>query len=110
MANVTEILKEKLDSKNLDKLMAIGNAKMHEFVANSIELTTPDSVFVCTDSQEDLDYIRNLASNGGGEHKLAIEGHTYHFDGYNDQARDPARTKYLLPKGVDLGESLNSMD
>ena len=110
MANVTEILKEKLDSKNLDKLMAIGNAKMHEFVANSIELTTPDSVFVCTDSQEDLDYIRNLASNGGGEHKLATEGHTYHFDGYNDQARDPARTKYLLPKGTDLGESLSSMD
>ncbi len=110
MANVTEILKEKLDSKNLDKLLAIGNAKMHEFIANSIELTTPDSVFVCTDSQEDLDYIRNLASNGGGEHKLATEGHTYHFDGYNDQARDPARTKYLLPKGTDLGESLNSMD
>ncbi|MHC5117541.1 MAG: phosphoenolpyruvate carboxykinase (GTP) [Planctomycetota bacterium] len=95
---------------NLEKLTAIKNAKMHAFVAEAIELTNPDSVVVFTDSKEDLDTIREKSKNGGGEHSLTMEGHTYHFDGPKDQARDKANTKYLLPEGMDLGESLNSTD
>jgi phosphoenolpyruvate carboxykinase (GTP) len=83
---------------------------MHAFVAEAIELTNPDSVVVFTDSKEDLDTIREKSKNGGGEHSLTMEGHTYHFDGPKDQARDKANTKYLLPEGMDLGESLNSTD
>ncbi|MHC4906829.1 MAG: phosphoenolpyruvate carboxykinase (GTP) [Planctomycetota bacterium] len=104
------ILQEKLDPNNLEKLTAIKNAKMHAFVAEAIELTNPDSVVVFTDSKEDLDTIREKSKNGGGEHSLTMEGHTYHFDGPKDQARDKANTKYLLPEGMDLGESLNSTD
>ena len=83
---------------------------MHAFVAEAIELTNPDSVVVFTDSKEDIETIREKAKNGGGEHSLAMSGHTYHFDGPKDQARDKANTKYLLPEGMDLGESLNSTD
>jgi phosphoenolpyruvate carboxykinase (GTP) len=104
------ILQEKLDPNNLEKLTAIKNAKMHAFVAEAIELTNPDSVVVFTDSKEDLDTIREKSKNGGGEHSLTMEGHTYHFDGPKDQARDKANTKYLLPEGMELGESLNSTD
>jgi phosphoenolpyruvate carboxykinase (GTP) len=104
------ILQEKLDPNNLEKLTAIKNAKMHAFVAEAIERTNPDSVVVFTDSKEDLDTIREKSKNGGGEHSLTMEGHTYHFDGPKDQARDKANTKYLLPEGMDLGESLNSTD
>lgn len=90
--------------------MAIDSPKMHAFAANAIELTNPATVFVLTDAQEELDYIRELAQQpGGGEHPLAMEGHTYHFDGVNDQGRDKEVTKYLLPEGMVLGESLNSM-
>ncbi|MHC4760398.1 MAG: phosphoenolpyruvate carboxykinase (GTP) [Planctomycetota bacterium] len=110
MADVMSILQEKLDPNNLEKLTAIKNAKMHAFVAEAIELTNPDSVVVFTDSKEDLDTIREKSKNGGGEHSLTMEGHTYHFDGPKDQARDKANTKYLLPEGMDLGESLNSTD
>ena len=39
------------------------------------------------------------AKNGGGEKSLATDGHTSHFDGSKDQARDKANTKYLLPEG-----------
>jgi len=108
--NTKETLKKRLDSKNFDRLMAIDNAKMHAFVADAVELCNPESVAVFTDSPQDIADIRQLAKNGGGEHPLATEGHTYHFDGPHDQARDKAGTKYLLPEGVDLGESLNSTD
>ncbi|MHC4113232.1 MAG: phosphoenolpyruvate carboxykinase (GTP) [Planctomycetota bacterium] len=110
MDNVNELLKQKLSAENYDKLTALNNPKMHSFVADAIELTGPDSVFVCTDSSDDIAYIRDLAVKNGEEGPLNITGHTYHFDGYNDQARDKAQTKYLLPPGSELGESLNSIE
>ncbi len=110
MAKVMSILEQKIDPKNLEKLVALQNERLNAFVAEAIELTNPDSVYVVTDSKEDLSTIREMAKNGGGEHALTTPGHTYHFDGPKDQARDKANTKYLLPKGMDLGESLSSMD
>ena len=53
MFNVNELLKEKLTAENYNKLIALDNPKMHDFVADAIELTEPASVFVCTDSPED---------------------------------------------------------
>ncbi|MHC4112812.1 MAG: phosphoenolpyruvate carboxykinase (GTP) [Planctomycetota bacterium] len=110
MDNVNQLLKQKLTAENYDKLTALNNPKMHAFVADAIELAGPDSVFVCTDSPDDIAYIRDLAVKNGEESPLNIPGHTCHFDGYNDQARDKAQTKYLLPPGSELGESLNSID
>jgi len=104
------ILKERIDSQNFANLAALGNDRLNAFVAEAIELTNPDKVTVFTDSKQDIKTIREKAKNGGGEHPLAMEGHTYHFDGPKDQARDKDRTKYLLPEGWDLGESLNCTD
>jgi len=110
MSNVNELLKEKLTTENYDRLMALDNPKMHAFVADAIELTGAASVSVLTDSQEDRTSICERAVKNGEEIPLDIAGHTCHFDGYNDQARDKARTKYLLPAGSDLGASLNSVE
>ena len=110
MSNVNKLLKEKLTTENYNRLMALANPKMHEFVADAIELTGAASVSVLTDSDEDRTYIRKLAIKNGEERPLNIVGHTYHFDSYYDQGRDKAGTKYLLPAGSDLGESLNSME
>jgi phosphoenolpyruvate carboxykinase (GTP) len=110
MSNVNKLLKEKLTSENYNRLIALENPKMHEFIADAIELTHPASVFVCADSQADVAYIRELAVKTGEEKPLNIVSHTCHFDGYNDQARDKARTKYLLPSGSSLGESLNAIE
>jgi len=110
MNNVNELLKEKLTTENYNRLTALDNRKMHDFVADAIELTGPASVFVCTDSEEDRAYIRELAVKTGEEIPLNIPGHTCHFDGYHDQARDKAKTKYLLPSDSDLGASLNSIE
>lgn len=105
-----DILKEKVKGENYEKLSALANPKLHSFIAEAVELCQPDSVFVTSDSAEDAEYIRNQAIELGEEKPLATQGHTVHFDGYYDQARDPANTKYLLRPGVDLGERINSID
>ncbi len=110
MCDVNDLLKEKLTEEHYKRLTALNNSRMHEFVADAIELTGADSVYVCTDSEADKDYIRQQAIKLGEEIQLQTSGHTCHFDGYHDQARDKARTKYLLPAGSDLGASLNSIE
>ena len=54
--------------------------------------------------------IRNKAIKDGEEKKLAIEGHTIHFDGFFDQARDKKKTKFLVPEEVDFGTGLNTIN
>ena len=110
MPKVKKLLKEKLTTHNYNKLIALENPKMHEFVADAIGLCSPGSVFVSTESSEDIAYLRELAVKSGEERPLNMAGHTCHFDGYHDQARDKAQTKYLLSRGSELGESLNSIE
>jgi len=105
-----DTLKTRLDKKSYQKLAKIKNQALHEFIAEYIELCNPDKVFVSDDSAADIQYIRKEAVRTGEEKRLAIEGHTIHFDGYNDQARDKKNTKFLLPAGVSLGPGINSVE
>ena len=105
-----EILQERLDEDNFRKLFNIVIPRLHHFVARYVKLCNPEQVFICTDSGEDLDYIRKRAIENKEEAELSTKGHTIHFDGFYDQARDKERTKFLLPKRVYLGPEINSMD
>lgn len=107
---VMDMLKVRLGEENRQKLMMIDNPELHQFIAKYVELCNPDKVFVCTDSPEDTRYVRQEAIRAGEEMELALNGHTVHFDGYYDQARDKKNTKFLLPEGVDLGSNINAMD
>jgi phosphoenolpyruvate carboxykinase (GTP) len=105
-----EILRKRLSGENLDKLVRINNPELHRFVADYIELCEPKDVFVCSDTPEELAYIRDQAVKAGEEKPLKIKGHTIHFDHYNDQGRDKANTKILVSKMVDFGLDLNATD
>ena len=104
------ILKERLGVENYQKLMKIDNPELHHFIATYVKLCKPDKVFVCTDSPEDIRYVRQEAIRAGEEMELALDGQTVHFDGYYDQARDKKNTKFLLLEGVSLGANMNAMD
>jgi phosphoenolpyruvate carboxykinase (GTP) len=106
----TQFLKERLPESEYGKLSAIKNREVQEFLATYIELCNPDSVFIATDEHEDIAYVRKAAIDSGEESKLAIAGHTIHFDGYYDQARDKKQTKFLLPEGVSLGANINFVE
>lgn len=98
-----------LDRENLRKLEMLNNKKVMDYVYEAIDLCKPDKVTVITDSEEDINYVRNLAIKNGEEKKLKMEGHTVHFDGINDQGRDKANTRYLVSEKVDWGIEVNTM-
>ena len=105
-----KLLKDKCGEENFKKLSVLKNQKLIEFVAKYVEHCNPASVFVRTDSPEDAEYIRNKSIENQEENKPEIDGHTYHFDGYKDQARDKANTRYLLAPDVQLGADIKSID
>ncbi len=104
------LLKARLDERNYALLAAIDNEKLHAFVADAVELCEPDTVWVSTDSPEDIRYTREMAKKLGEERPLAIDGHTIHFDGMRDQGRDRDVTKYLVPRNETLSKALKQID
>jgi phosphoenolpyruvate carboxykinase (GTP) len=105
-----KLLKKHVSAEELEKLSALGNPALNEFVLDAVKLCAPASVFVCTDSDEDVAWVREQAVKAREEHALKTRGHTVHWDGVHDQGRDKAHTRYLLPKGVSLGKHLNSIE
>lgn len=105
-----EMFRSKMKDSCFEKIEKIHNSRLFDFLADAIQLCEPDEVFVCSDSEDDIAYIRRRAVETGEEKPLAMEGHTIHFDGFNDQGRDPENTKYLVPEGMDLGKRLRQMN
>lgn len=98
-----------MDKINLKKLEELNNQYVINEVQKAIQLCKPEKVTVITDSKEDIAHIRELSLIKGEEKKLKMEGHTIHFDGYYDQARDKKYTKYLLSQNVEWGIEVNSI-
>jgi len=111
MNTYLEALRPKLSELDYEKLCAITNFKVHEFIAKASDLCNPERIFICSDSAEDIAYVRRQAIATGEEKAiLTLPGHTVHFDGVYDQGRDRQATKYLVPKGVSLSKALNQID
>lgn len=97
-----------LNEENLKKLEELDNSQVMEIVEKYVKHCRPAKVTVITDNKEDIDYVRQLSISNGEEKKLAMEGHTIHYDGYNDQARDKANTKVLVSEGRKLSKVINT--
>lgn len=104
------LLKEKCGSGGYQRLLALANSQLLDFISHYADLCQPESIFIGDDSSESREYIRQRALATGEEAKFTLPGHTIHFDGYYDQARDKDQTKYLLPPHIDLGPRINSID
>jgi phosphoenolpyruvate carboxykinase (GTP) len=106
-----EALQPKLSPQGLQKLSAIENPNVHEFIAKASDLCHPDRIFVCSDAAEDIAHVRKQAIATCEEiATLNLPGHTVHFDGEQDQGRDRQNTRYLVPRGISLSKALNQMD
>ncbi len=106
-----ELLKSKMSEESYSKLTALQNKKVMEFVGLFTEHCNPKSVYVCTDSEEDVQYVRDMSLSKGEEFTLANSKQTIHWDGYGDQARDKDATRYLVYKeNFEKMRGLNSLD
>ncbi len=106
-----EVLRPKLSHSDYQKLDAIENPNVHEFIAKASDMCHPEKIFICSDATEDIAHIRRQAIASGEEKAiLTMPGHTVHFDGEYDQGRDRQATKYLVPRGITLSKALNQID
>jgi len=110
MNGYLEALRPKMSEVDYQKLCAITNHKVYEFIAKSSDLCNCEKIFICGDSAEDIAHVRQQAIATCEEAVLKLEGHTVHFDGMYDQGRDRQATKYLVPRGISFGKALNQID
>ena len=93
------VFEQKCDRENLAKLNKITNDEALLKIANAIAMTEPDSVFVNTGSEADVQKVREMSIKKGEERPLAMEDHTIHFDLAQEQARIVDRTFYIVNEG-----------
>ncbi|MGE4453293.1 MAG: phosphoenolpyruvate carboxykinase (GTP) [Sphaerochaeta sp.] len=111
MSKFETLLKEKMSEESFQKLAALKNEKVMDFVGTFAEHCDPKSIYVCDDSEKDTQYVRDQALAKGEEHTLANSKQTIHWDGYGDQARDKKNTRFMVYKeNMDKMASLNSVE
>ena len=103
-------VKDVLGERNLSKLEALENPHVMEIVEKYVELCKPEKVSVITDDPGEVVYVRQLALEVEEEIELKMAGHTIHYDGYYDQARDKEHTAVLLPLGQRLSRGIVTVD
>lgn len=104
------LLKGKMSDQSYQRLTALKNQKVYDFVGEFAEHCEPASIYVADDSATDEQYVRDQALAKGEEHKLTLDGRTIHWDGYGDQARDKVNTRYIVePENLERMKSLNSL-
>ncbi len=107
----TDLLKSKMSDASFAKLTALDNEKVMDFIGQFTEHCNPASLYVCDDSKEDEQYIREQSIAKNEEFVLARDKQTIHWDNVNDQARDKVNTRYLVYKeNLERMKSLNSVE
>ncbi len=85
-----------ISDSDAKKITDLGNSHVEKIVEEYINICRPDRVIVISDSPDDIAIVRELAIKNGEEKKLSMEGHTIHFDGVFDLARDTTNTRVLV--------------
>ena len=101
----------KLSPADFKKLSAIDNPNVHEFIAKESDLCHPEKIFICSDSAEDIAYVRKQAIATGEEKAiLTMTGHTVTLTANKtkDETAKPPNTS--CPKALTLSKALNQID
>ncbi len=106
-----KLLKSRMSKESYDKLAALENQQVMEFIGSFVEHCDPSSVYVCDDSESDAQYVRDQALALGEEQTLYHPKQTIHWDSYADQGRDKKATRYMVYKeNLESMKSLNSVE
>jgi len=103
-------LKKKLDTENLSRMRQIANPAININIANAIAMCEPDTVFINTGTENDRQFIRDMALSKGEETTLPIPGHTIHYDLKDEQGRIIDRTYYIANPDEQISSLANRME
>ena len=109
IAAAKDLLAEKVDAENLEKLAKITNEQAIIKIANALAMCAPGAVFINTGSEADVQWIREYSLAQKEERKLAKPGHTIHFDLPQDQARLVSQTFYIINEGEKMSSLAKSL-
>jgi len=104
------IFKKIMDDTQFARISKIQHPEVLKKIADAIVICNPSSVFVNTGSPEDQAFIKNLALEKGEESRLAMDGHTIHFDLAQEQGRIVDRTYYIANPEDHVSSLANRMD
>ncbi len=96
LSEAEDVFKNFCDEETISKLSKITNEEARLKIANAISMMKPDSVFVNTGSDEDIQKIREMSIEKGEEKPLEMKDHTIHFDLAEEQGRIVDRTFYIV--------------
>ena len=99
-----------MDEKSIGILEELGNPYISSIIKEYTQICRPKKVTVLDDSKEAINYARETALKNGEDRPLKTKGHTFHFDGYHDQGRDLVNTRIMIPKGVKLSKTIETID
>ncbi len=103
------LFEKRLDAKHLSRIRTLNHPKILIKIANAISMCNPDRIFINTGSEEDRQFIRQMALNKGEEAVLAMKGHTIHFDLKEEQGRIIDRTYYIANPNEKISSLANKI-
>ena len=89
------LLKDRLPDDHFERMQAIKNPEVLLKIANAIVMCQPDDVYINTGSDQDRQFIKEMALKKGEEKSLSMKNHTIHFDLKEEQGRIIDRTYYV---------------
>ena len=104
------VFENKMDEPNFSKIKKNAHPDVAIKIANAIAMCDPETIFINTGSDADIDYVKELAITNGEESKLPMEGHTIHFDLQEEQGRIIDRTYYIVNPDVEISSLANKID
>ncbi len=91
-----DLFRKQLSSPHFNRIERITIEDVRVRIANAISICTPDEIFINSGTDEDRQFIRDLAIRNGEEKPLPMPGHTIHFDLEEEQGRIVDRTYYIV--------------
>ena len=90
-----QILRQKLNDEQFQRVQNFRLPDVLLKIANAIVMCQPESIFINTGSEQDRQYIRQMALQKGEEAPLPMPNHTIHYDLKEEQGRIIDRTYYI---------------
>jgi phosphoenolpyruvate carboxykinase (GTP) len=109
--NSLEFLKSKMVAAQYEKLAALKNTKLNDFIAESAEMCTPDAIHLCNGSTEEYDTLMQEMVDSGLAIRLKKRPNSFLFRSQpSDVARVEARTYIACKNKADAGPTNHWID